>query len=115
MCSCCAVHHQVHCLVENGAVLDRADNGSGRGSDRTSGCQNPALVASLLKKASKTGTNPVQPLTANMLILVVEIMLKSRGPVPPDPHGPGVGDPCFKGQLATLLTWEFHELFIFRC
>lgn len=75
MCSCCAVHHQVHCLVENGAVLDRADNGSSRGSDRTSGCQNPALVASLLKKASKTGTTPEQPLTANMLIFVLEIVL----------------------------------------
>ncbi|XP_056870433.1 protein TANC1-like isoform X2 [Takifugu flavidus] len=43
----------VHCLVENGAVLERTDNGGAR--DRTSGCQNPALVASLLKKASKTG------------------------------------------------------------
>lgn len=62
-------------MVENGAVLDRPDNVSGRGSDRTSGCQNPALVASLLKKASKTGTDPEQAgthsrpallLTANM-------------------------------------------------
>lgn len=87
-------------MVENGAVLDRADNGSSRGSDRTSGCQNPALVASLLKKASKTGTTPEQPLAANMLF-VLEIVL-NRG------H-------CFKGQLATLLTWEFHELFLFRC
>uniref|UniRef100_H3CVQ8 Tetratricopeptide repeat, ankyrin repeat and coiled-coil containing 1 n=1 Tax=Tetraodon nigroviridis TaxID=99883 RepID=H3CVQ8_TETNG len=43
----------VHCLVEHGAVLERTDNGGAR--DRTSGCQNPALVASLLKKASKTG------------------------------------------------------------
>ncbi|CAI5645139.1 unnamed protein product [Oreochromis niloticus] len=42
----------VHCLVENGAVLERADNSS-RGSDRATGCQNPALVASLLKKGSK--------------------------------------------------------------
>ncbi|KAG8001303.1 Protein TANC1, partial [Nibea albiflora] len=41
----------VHCLVEHGAVLERADNN--RGSDRTTGCQNPALVASLLKKGSK--------------------------------------------------------------
>ncbi|XP_020493540.1 protein TANC1 isoform X2 [Labrus bergylta] len=45
----------VHCLVEHGAVLERADNNSGRGSDRPTGCQNPALVASLLKKGSKTG------------------------------------------------------------
>ncbi|CAB1426187.1 unnamed protein product, partial [Pleuronectes platessa] len=45
----------VHCLVENGAVLERADNNSTRGSDRATGCQNPALVASLLKKGSKTG------------------------------------------------------------
>lgn len=52
-------------MVENGAVLDRPDNGSSRGSDRTSGCQNPALVASLLKKASKTGTNPVQASTCS--------------------------------------------------
>uniref|UniRef100_UPI0037E84B24 protein TANC1-like n=1 Tax=Semicossyphus pulcher TaxID=241346 RepID=UPI0037E84B24 len=44
----------VHCLVEHGAVLERADN-NGRGSDRATGCQNPALVASLLKKGSKTG------------------------------------------------------------
>lgn len=46
---------QVHCLVEHGAVLERADNN--RGSDRTTGCQNPALVASLLKKGSKMGIN----------------------------------------------------------
>uniref|UniRef100_A0A3B4VF38 Tetratricopeptide repeat, ankyrin repeat and coiled-coil containing 1a n=1 Tax=Seriola dumerili TaxID=41447 RepID=A0A3B4VF38_SERDU len=45
----------VHCLVEHGAVLERADNNSTRSSDRTTGCQNPALVASLLKKGSKTG------------------------------------------------------------
>lgn len=45
----------VHCLLDNGAVLERADNNSGRGSDRPPGCQNPALVASLLKKGSKTG------------------------------------------------------------
>uniref|UniRef100_A0A665WAJ7 Tetratricopeptide repeat, ankyrin repeat and coiled-coil containing 1a n=1 Tax=Echeneis naucrates TaxID=173247 RepID=A0A665WAJ7_ECHNA len=44
----------VHCLVEHGAVLERADNSS-RGSDQTTGCQNPALVASLLKKGSKMG------------------------------------------------------------
>ncbi|XP_041641080.1 protein TANC1-like [Cheilinus undulatus] len=44
----------VHCLLDNGAVLERADNNSGRGSDRPPGCQNPALVASLLKKGSKT-------------------------------------------------------------
>lgn len=53
---CCDVPVQVHCLVEHGAVLERADNGGTR--DRTSGCQNPALVASLLKKASKTGKSP---------------------------------------------------------
>lgn len=50
---------QVHCLVEHGAVLERSDNGGAR--DRTSGCQNPALVASLLKKASKTGTSSLFP------------------------------------------------------
>lgn len=50
------MHGQVHCLVEHGAVLERTDNGGTR--DRTGGCQNPALVASLLKKASKTGTSP---------------------------------------------------------
>uniref|UniRef100_A0A3Q4N2D8 Tetratricopeptide repeat, ankyrin repeat and coiled-coil containing 1a n=1 Tax=Neolamprologus brichardi TaxID=32507 RepID=A0A3Q4N2D8_NEOBR len=44
----------VHCLVENGAVLERADNSS-RLSERATGCQNPALVASLLKKGSKMG------------------------------------------------------------
>lgn len=47
---------QVHCLVENGAVLERADNSS-RVSERATGCQNPALVASLLKKGSKMGMN----------------------------------------------------------
>ncbi|XP_033478366.2 protein TANC1-like [Epinephelus lanceolatus] len=45
----------VHCLVEHGAVLERPDNSSTRGSDRTVGCQNPALVASVLKKGSKMG------------------------------------------------------------
>ncbi|XP_067352202.1 protein TANC1-like isoform X1 [Channa argus] len=45
----------VHCLVEHGALLERADNNSTKGSDRTTGCQNPALVASLLKKGSKMG------------------------------------------------------------
>ncbi|XP_031162271.1 protein TANC1-like [Sander lucioperca] len=45
----------VHCLVEHGAVLERADNNSTRGSDRTTGCQNPSLVASVLKKGSKMG------------------------------------------------------------
>ncbi|XP_058484843.1 protein TANC1-like isoform X2 [Solea solea] len=51
----------VHCLVEHGAVLERADNNSNssssssRGSERKTGCQNPALVASLLKKGSKMG------------------------------------------------------------
>ncbi|XP_070687933.1 protein TANC1-like [Pempheris klunzingeri] len=45
----------VHCLVDNGAVLERPDNNSTRGSDRPTGCQNPALVASLLKKGSKMG------------------------------------------------------------
>ncbi|KAM3625654.1 uncharacterized protein V6R79_015544 [Siganus canaliculatus] len=43
----------VHCLVDHGAVLERSDNS--RGSERATGCQNPALVTSLLKKASKTG------------------------------------------------------------
>ncbi|TNN74533.1 Protein TANC1 [Liparis tanakae] len=45
----------VHCLVENGAVLERGDNSGTRGSERPAGCQNPALVASLLKKGSKMG------------------------------------------------------------
>uniref|UniRef100_A0A3B4ZD28 Protein TANC1-like n=1 Tax=Stegastes partitus TaxID=144197 RepID=A0A3B4ZD28_9TELE len=45
----------VHCLVDHGAVLERADNNGSRGSDRATGCQNPALVASLLKKGSKMG------------------------------------------------------------
>uniref|UniRef100_A0A3Q1F5U5 Tetratricopeptide repeat, ankyrin repeat and coiled-coil containing 1a n=1 Tax=Acanthochromis polyacanthus TaxID=80966 RepID=A0A3Q1F5U5_9TELE len=45
----------VHCLVDHGAVLERADNNGTRGSDRAAGCQNPALVASLLKKGSKMG------------------------------------------------------------
>uniref|UniRef100_A0AAQ5YQG3 Tetratricopeptide repeat, ankyrin repeat and coiled-coil containing 1a n=1 Tax=Amphiprion ocellaris TaxID=80972 RepID=A0AAQ5YQG3_AMPOC len=45
----------VHCLVDHGAVLERADNNGNRGSDRATGCQNPALVASLLKKGSKMG------------------------------------------------------------
>ncbi|XP_059202722.1 protein TANC1-like [Centropristis striata] len=44
----------VHYLVERGAVLERADSSS-RGSERSAGCLNPALVASLLKKGSKTG------------------------------------------------------------
>ncbi|XP_047218740.1 protein TANC1-like isoform X2 [Girardinichthys multiradiatus] len=44
----------VHSLVEHGAVLERSDNSGTRGSDRPAGCQNPALVASLLKKGSKT-------------------------------------------------------------
>ncbi|XP_070816101.1 protein TANC1-like [Chaetodon trifascialis] len=43
----------VHFLVEHGAVLERADNNGARGSDRATGCQNPALVASVLKKGSK--------------------------------------------------------------
>lgn len=41
--------------MEHGAVLERADNNGSRTSDRPPGCQNPALVASLLKKGSKTG------------------------------------------------------------
>ncbi|XP_028999873.1 protein TANC1-like isoform X2 [Betta splendens] len=45
----------VHCLMEHGAVLERADATSTRGSERASGCQNPALVASVLKKGGKTG------------------------------------------------------------
>ncbi|XP_034076872.1 protein TANC1-like isoform X1 [Gymnodraco acuticeps] len=44
----------VHCLVEHGAVLER-DTTATRGSERGPGCQNPALVASLLKKGSKMG------------------------------------------------------------
>ncbi|XP_029935887.1 protein TANC1-like [Myripristis murdjan] len=45
----------VHHLVEHGAVLERADNNGTRASEQTTGCQNPALVASLLKKGSKMG------------------------------------------------------------
>lgn len=52
---------QVHCLVEHGAVLERADNNDTRGS---TGCQNPALVASLLKKGSKMGINTMPIITA---------------------------------------------------
>ncbi|XP_056134483.1 protein TANC1-like [Lampris incognitus] len=43
----------VHYLVGHGAVLEQADSSDSRASDQTSGCQNPALVASLLKKGSK--------------------------------------------------------------
>lgn len=65
MCCCCySMHDQVHCLVEHGAVLERADNNGTRGSERTSGCQNPALVASLLKKGSKTGIVTMPTITA---------------------------------------------------
>lgn len=45
----------MHHLVEHGAVLERADNNGTRAAEQTSGCQNPALVASLLKKGSKMG------------------------------------------------------------
>ncbi|KAM9765168.1 protein TANC1-like [Menidia menidia] len=45
----------VHSLVEHGAVVERANNNGTRGSERAAGCQNPALVASLLKKGSKSG------------------------------------------------------------
>lgn len=58
------MHGQVHCLVEHGAVLERADNNSTRGSERTTGCQNPALVASLLKKGSKMGINTTLTIAA---------------------------------------------------
>ncbi|KAM6943421.1 protein TANC1-like [Xenentodon cancila] len=44
----------VHNLVEHGAVLEKGDNSGTKGSDRAAGCQNPALVASLLKKGSKS-------------------------------------------------------------
>ncbi|XP_049574188.1 protein TANC1 isoform X2 [Syngnathus scovelli] len=44
----------VHFLLDHGAVLERTDSGGSRAADRTPGCQNPALVASLLKKGSKT-------------------------------------------------------------
>lgn len=67
---CYDVHGQVHCLVEHGAVLERSDNGGTR--DRTSGCQNPSLVASLLKKASKTGMRSVFP-RASYLLLYADI------------------------------------------
>lgn len=55
---------QVHFLVEHGAVLERPDNNGTRGSDRTTGCQNPALVASVLKKGSKMGIKTMLTLTA---------------------------------------------------
>ncbi|XP_072321881.1 protein TANC1-like isoform X2 [Eucyclogobius newberryi] len=45
----------VHCLVDHGAVLERTEHNGTRASERSSGCQNPALVASLLKKGSKMG------------------------------------------------------------
>lgn len=46
----------VHCLVDHGAVLERTEHNGNRASERSSsGCQNPALVASLLKKGSKMG------------------------------------------------------------
>ncbi|KAM3876900.1 protein TANC1-like [Diretmus argenteus] len=45
----------VHYLVDHGAVLERPDNNGTRAPDQTSGCQNPMLVASLLKKGSKMG------------------------------------------------------------
>lgn len=67
-CYCYSVHNQVQCLVEHGAVLERADNSATRGSDRTAGCQNPALVASLLKKASKTGINSTITAAVQQLI-----------------------------------------------
>ncbi|KAK7913178.1 hypothetical protein WMY93_013389 [Mugilogobius chulae] len=45
----------VHCLVDHGAVLERTEHNGSRASERSIGCQNPALVASLLKKGSKMG------------------------------------------------------------
>nr|XP_061796505.1 protein TANC1-like [Nerophis lumbriciformis] len=45
----------VHFLLQHGAVLERTDSNAGRAAERTAGCQNPALVASLLKKGSKMG------------------------------------------------------------
>lgn len=63
---CYDAHGQVHCLVEHGAVLERTDTGGAR--DRTSGCQNPALVASLLKKASKTGMSSMFPQASYLLL-----------------------------------------------
>lgn len=45
-------------------MLERGDNNGARGSDRTAGCQNPALVAALLKKGSKMGMNARLTLTA---------------------------------------------------
>ncbi|XP_077569263.1 protein TANC1-like [Stigmatopora nigra] len=44
----------VHFLLEHGAALERTDGDGNRTAEPTSGCQNPALVASLLKKSSKT-------------------------------------------------------------
>ncbi|CAL1603647.1 unnamed protein product [Knipowitschia caucasica] len=45
----------VHCLVDHGAVLERTEHNASRASEASIGCQNPALVASLLKKGSKMG------------------------------------------------------------
>ncbi|XP_054627851.1 protein TANC1-like isoform X2 [Dunckerocampus dactyliophorus] len=45
----------VHFLLEHGAVLERTDNNGSRAAEHTLGCQNPSLVASLLKKGSKMG------------------------------------------------------------
>ncbi|XP_019742428.1 protein TANC1-like [Hippocampus comes] len=45
----------VHFLLDHGAVLERTDSNGSRAVERTPGCQNPALVASLLKKSFKTG------------------------------------------------------------
>ncbi|XP_077419862.1 protein TANC1-like isoform X2 [Vanacampus margaritifer] len=44
----------VHFLLDHGAVLERTDSNGSRAAERTPGCQNPTLVASLLKKGSKT-------------------------------------------------------------
>ncbi|XP_061609326.1 protein TANC1 isoform X3 [Phyllopteryx taeniolatus] len=43
----------VHFLLEHGAALRRMENNGSIAAERTVGCQNPALVASLLKKGSR--------------------------------------------------------------
>ncbi|KAM6979934.1 protein TANC1-like [Aplochiton taeniatus] len=45
----------VQYLVDRGAVLERSSHGGTRPSDQAAGCQNPALVVSLLKKGHKQG------------------------------------------------------------
>ncbi|XP_061830552.1 protein TANC1-like isoform X1 [Nerophis lumbriciformis] len=45
----------VHFLLEHGGVLERSEKNGSRAAELSPGCQNPALVVSLLKKGSKMG------------------------------------------------------------